>query len=293
VDEFVRLLEAFNATVKKKAKGAGLPPTSDITQTAFINLIICDPPWGRLDVWWDKLCFEYYSLVIALANKFLTAKGVLIFIIPTDRFEDQDSILQTLWHLLRQSEPPWWVSSEPVIWVKGHTKLGINMKQAAGTTVNIVIAARSKEHTWHPYNQLVRTLFTNVMQVPLPAEETKNSCRNPAVKPVRLYSELIRSFSNPGEVVFDPGVGSGVCLRAAFMEGRSALGVDQCEEAVKEARTKLTAMQHEDAVIFAKNGEASRTPLQLPVVQPRAAAVDGRMARQGVKDVPTAVSGWT
>lgn len=47
---------------------------------------------------------------------------------------------------------------------------------------------------------------------------------HPTEKPVDLCAWLIRTYSNPGDVVLDPCVGSGPALRAASLLGRRAIG---------------------------------------------------------------------
>lgn len=49
---------------------------------------------------------------------------------------------------------------------------------------------------------------------------------HPTAKPLPLIQDLVRKFTNPGELVFDPFAGSGTTLRAAVNEGRRAIGVE-------------------------------------------------------------------
>ena len=49
---------------------------------------------------------------------------------------------------------------------------------------------------------------------------------HPTQKPVRLLKELIRIFTDEGDVVIDPCAGSGTTLRACKEIGRSAYGFE-------------------------------------------------------------------
>lgn len=49
---------------------------------------------------------------------------------------------------------------------------------------------------------------------------------HPTQKPLPLCAQLIRLFSDPGDVVLDPFCGSGTVLRAAKDTGRMAIGVE-------------------------------------------------------------------
>lgn len=49
---------------------------------------------------------------------------------------------------------------------------------------------------------------------------------HPAQKPVKVLKELIKTFTDPGDVVIDPCCGSGTTLRAAKELGRQAFGFE-------------------------------------------------------------------
>ena len=49
---------------------------------------------------------------------------------------------------------------------------------------------------------------------------------HPTQKPVELMAWLIRTYSNPGDVVLDPTMGSGTTGVAAIREGRNFLGIE-------------------------------------------------------------------
>ena len=60
---------------------------------------------------------------------------------------------------------------------------------------------------------------------------------HPTAKPLPMVADWVRLFSNPGDTVLDPFVGSGTTLRAAKDEGRKVIGVEleerYCEIAAK------------------------------------------------------------
>lgn len=59
-----------------------------------------------------------------------------------------------------------------------------------------------------------------------------------AQKPLDLITQLIREFTDPGESVFDPFVGSGTTVKAAQLEGRSARGIELNPERAAAARVR-------------------------------------------------------
>lgn len=62
---------------------------------------------------------------------------------------------------------------------------------------------------------------------------------HPTQKPVPLLKELIRIFTDEGDVVIDPCAGSGSTLRAASELNRHSYGFEIKKEFVKEAKEKM------------------------------------------------------
>jgi len=60
-----------------------------------------------------------------------------------------------------------------------------------------------------------------------------------AQKPLGLMRELVRRFTNPGELVLDPFAGSGSTGHACLLEGRAFLGIEMQEKYVEVARRRL------------------------------------------------------
>jgi site-specific DNA-methyltransferase (adenine-specific) len=62
---------------------------------------------------------------------------------------------------------------------------------------------------------------------------------HPTQKPVKVLEELIRIFTDKGDVVIDPVAGSGTTLLAAAQQGRKAYGFEIKKPMCKEAREKI------------------------------------------------------
>ena len=63
--------------------------------------------------------------------------------------------------------------------------------------------------------------------------------RHPAVFPEKVASDHIRSWSNEGDLVFDPMCGSGTVCKMAFLQKRQFVGVDISAEYVGLAKERL------------------------------------------------------
>jgi len=68
------------------------------------------------------------------------------------------------------------------------------------------------------------------------------SKEHPATFPEKLVSDLIISFSNPGDIVFDCFSGAGTTCKMAKKLGRRYLGVDISQEYCDLARKRIAAM---------------------------------------------------
>lgn len=63
---------------------------------------------------------------------------------------------------------------------------------------------------------------------------------HPTQKPPRLMTALIGLFSDPGETILDPFMGSGTTLRAAKDMGRCAIGIEREERYCEVAARRLS-----------------------------------------------------
>ena len=82
------------------------------------------------------------------------------------------------------------------------------------------------------------------------SSNTKRAAQNnhPTVKPTDLMRWLCRLITPPGGIVLDPFAGSGSTLKAAEMEGFSAIGVELEAEYIEIARRRIAS----DAPLFAE-----------------------------------------
>ena len=76
-------------------------------------------------------------------------------------------------------------------------------------------------------------------------KSTNNLLCHPAQKPVELFKSLILDSSHPGDLVFDPFMGSGTTGVAAVQLGRRFIGceIDPVYFAIAEKRIKKAQMQ--------------------------------------------------
>ena len=60
--------------------------------------------------------------------------------------------------------------------------------------------------------------------------EAEGTVYHPTQKPISLGRYLIRTYSNPGDIILDNACGSGSFLVAALQEGRNFIGIEKNED---------------------------------------------------------------
>ena len=70
----------------------------------------------------------------------------------------------------------------------------------------------------------------------------KIAFEHPAIFPEKLAEDHIRTWSNEGELVFDPMCGSGTTCKMAIKNNRKYIGVDFSEEYIKIAKERMNQL---------------------------------------------------
>jgi site-specific DNA-methyltransferase (adenine-specific) len=112
-------------------------------------------------------------------------------------------------------------NSYPLFFIKGYSAqvLKANMK-IVGATETAIVLYRDKLPKFRNDGQMIFNWFEW-------QRDGKSIPKiHPTQKPVKLLKELIRIFTDEGDVVIDPCAGSGTTLRACKELGRSAYGFE-------------------------------------------------------------------
>jgi DNA modification methylase len=86
---------------------------------------------------------------------------------------------------------------------------------------------------------------------------------HPTVKPTDLMRYLCRLVTPPGGTVLDPFMGSGSTMKAAELEGFSAIGIEMSAEYIEIARRRIAS----DAPLFAQEAMRAEPEAPTPPVQ--------------------------
>jgi len=79
----------------------------------------------------------------------------------------------------------------------------------------------------------------------------KEKTKHPTQKPLELMRYMVRTYTNPGDVVLDPCMGSGTTCLAAKLEGRGYIGIEREPKYFEKAKTRIEG----DADLFSANDQ--------------------------------------
>lgn len=206
-----------------------------------VSLILCDLPYGTTQNAWDsviplkQLWHEYWRVLTPNGVVVLTAQGLF-----------------TAKLILSQPE----AFKYKIIWTKSKPTNFLNAKKQPLRRHEDVCVFYHRQPTYNPQmtpgNPYDKGIRKNQLSgsygdfqpchvkskgqryptdvVYFKTAESEGSVWHPTQKPVALGRYLIRTFTNPGDLVLDNAFGSGSFLVAAALEGRSFVGIERNED---------------------------------------------------------------
>jgi site-specific DNA-methyltransferase (adenine-specific)/modification methylase len=215
-----------------------------------IDMILCDLPYGTTQNKWDslipldKLWEEYNRIIKPNGAIVLTSQGVF----TAQLILSQSKLFKYKW-----------------VWEKSKPTNFLNAKKQPLRKHEDICVFYKKPPTYNPqmtqgepYNKGVRKnqlsgsygdfqpvevsstgerYPTDIIYVK--TAESEGEVLHPTQKPVALGRYLIRTYTNPGEVVLDNTFGSGSFLVAALLEGRNFIGVEKNEDVALFKKEKI------------------------------------------------------
>lgn len=118
------------------------------------------------------------------------------------------------------------------IWDKVDSAPQFSGDRPAASVEAIVVAAQAGKKRWNGGGR--RSLFRHAVN------GDRGPKPHPATKPQGLMAELVRLFTDPGETIVDPYMGSGSTLRAAKDLGRKAIGIEVNEKWCEVAARRMS-----------------------------------------------------
>ncbi|MCC5992815.1 MAG: site-specific DNA-methyltransferase [Rhodobacteraceae bacterium] len=211
-----------------------------------VDMILCDLPYGTTQNKWDsvidlgKLWVEYRRVAKPNAAIVLTSQGVFTA------------------KLILSNEAQF---KYKIVWEKSKSTNFLNAKKQPLRKHEDICVFYGKPPTYNPqmapgdpYNKGIRKdqlsgsygdfspchvqsdgerYPADIVYFKTAESEPERQVWHPTQKPVGLGRYLVRTFSNPGDVVLDNAFGSGSFLLAAYLEGRRFIGIEKNAESFR------------------------------------------------------------
>lgn len=221
-----------------------------------IDMVLCDLPYGITKCKWDKtldlglLWIEYKRIIKDNGNIVLTGSqpfttdlinanrkwfkyeiiweknlgsGFLYSKRKPLKFHENILIFNNLSNANQFNKISYKFNPQGLIKIESKTKIG-NRKHDS------VYTARS-------YHCEYKTSFTNYPRSIIKFNVERGI--HPTQKPVALFEYLIKTYTNPGELVLDNCIGSGTTALACINTGRNYIGIEKDEEYFKVAEKRI------------------------------------------------------
>jgi len=97
------------------------------------------------------------------------------------------------------------------------------------------VIAKKRKHLFHPDGKVM----ADVWDISMLSTQSKERLGYPTQKPIELLERIIKSSSNPGDIILDPFCGSGTTLNAARKLGRKYIGIDNNKQAITISKNRI------------------------------------------------------
>ena len=235
-----------------------------------VDLVLCDLPYGTTRNRWDSLIDlaalwrEYERVLKPRGAVVLTGQGLFTA------------------HLIRSNEP--WFRYK-IVWVKSKPTNFLNARVQPLRKHEDICVFYRQHPTYNPqmtpgrpYDKGIRKdqlsgsygdfqpahvhssgarFPCDVVYFKTAESEPEQAVWHPTQKPVELGRYLIRTFSNPGDLVLDNAFGSGSFLVAAHVEGRRFCGIERNREVKRFKKQKIDYLEVAHARLTACGGEST------------------------------------
>lgn len=216
--------------------------------SASVNLIVTDPPYNlNKDYGTGQDSFEFNEYLefsrswLREAVRALTPDGTLYIFMGMKYISYIYEILENEFQLTFNSWITWFYT-QGVGKKRGfsprHDDILMFTKHPQHFTFNLD-SIRVPQKYYRSVNNMRGANPGNVWEFSHIHYCNKNRTRHPTQKPEGLYERMILASSQEGDLVVDPFMGSGTCLRVCQQTNRKGIGIDINPEYVKMAQSRL------------------------------------------------------
>lgn len=212
-----------------------------------VDLILTDLPYGTTQCKWDEVI--PFEKMWNIFNRVIKPNGVIVLFgsepfssrlrlsnIKAFKYDWVWNKVQATGFLNANKQP---LRSHELIHVFYNSKSTYNPQKTVGHIHKK--AYRGSKNQTEVYNHVKNSsMYDSSERFPISIQvfpkDTQKSSLHPTQKPVALCEYLIRTYTNPGDQVFDATMGSGTTAIACLNERRSFIGVENDVEIFEVAK---------------------------------------------------------
>ena len=229
---------------------------------ASVDVVICDPPFGVLNSKsdggkWDSIIplEPFWEEILRVAKH----NAALVFFAQGMFTAELMLSQRKLWryNLVYQKTNPTGFLNANRMPMRSHEDICVFYRQLPTYNPQMVFCgAHKRNHTrGNLENAPVHGCYGEHKETPtiisdekfpisvLKFQKPHYKGQHPTEKPVDLCRWLVRTYSNKGETVLDPTMGSGTTGVAAMLEGRNFVGIEKDEKHFERAAERIEKAQ--------------------------------------------------
>lgn len=209
-----------------------------------VDMVLCDLPYGTTQNKWDSVIdlqklWERYSRIVKKNGAIvLTSQG--IFTAKLILSNEHNFKYKIIWE---KSKPTNFLNAKKQP-LRKHEDICVFYQKQPTYNPQMTFGkpyskgVRKDQHTgsYGDFNPVLvesktgMRYPTDVIYFKTPESEGNGTVWHPTQKPVELGKYLVRTFSNPGDVVLDNASGSGSFLVSALLEQRNFIGIEKNQD---------------------------------------------------------------
>ena len=200
-----------------------------------VDMVLCDLPYGMTQNEWD--CYISLEELWKQYNRVVKPNGAIVLtsngIFTARLILSQPNIFKYKWV---------WEKSKPTNFLNAkkqptyHPQMTKGLPYDKGTRKNQLCGNYGEFDPVHVASEGER-YPTDIIYVK--TAECEGAVLHPTQKPIELGRYMVRTYTNPGDVVLDNTFGSGSFLVAALMEGRNFIGIEKNENVALFKREEI------------------------------------------------------
>ena len=220
-----------------------------------VDLVLADPPYGTTRCKWDsvipfepmwdqlhRVAKERAAIVITASQPFTSA---LVMSNPSRFRHEWIWIKNRGSNFLNAKREPMKEHESLLVFARGSPKYNRQMQQRTGKGLELVGKNVSNGESGESFGKN-KAYTAKLPELRCPSSwqkfktpSGKAKTKHPTQKPVDLMAYMVRTYSDPGDVVLDFTMGSGTTGVACKQEGRSFIGIELDKEYFEIAKKRI------------------------------------------------------